>query len=323
MSFKNDAGVRMFSNDMVGRIVRVDRYTLEDLIQFQGITFEVLRGYYFNEGFNKKINEVIKFLFDERLRLKKEGNPAQEVYKLIMNSGYGKSIMKPVKTETRFFDNEDKFQVFLSRHYNWVSSFTRMGKKVKVTLIKTLDEHFNISQVGTMILSMSKRIMNEVMCLAEDNELQVYYQDTDSNHILDKDIQVLSKLFKEKYGRELIGKGFGQFHSDFEIEGAKDVYSRRAIFLGKKCYIDELVGVGENGQEVIDYHIRMKGIPNQCILYWSEKLGYKTPFEMYEDLYKGVPIEFDLTNQGQKANFKYNKDYSVRTLDFFKRKIQF
>ena len=296
MSFKNENGVRMFSNDMVGEIVRVDRYTLEDLIQFQGITFEVLRGYYFNEGFNNKINEVINFLFVERLRLKKEGNPAQEVYKLIMNSGYGKSIMKPVKTETRFFDDEKKFQVFLSRHYNWVSSYTRLGSKIKVTLIKTLDDHFNISQVGTMILSMSKRIMNEVMCLAEDNGLQVYYQDTDSNHILDKDIQVLSKLFKEKYGRELIGKGFGQFHSDFEIEGATDVYSRRAIFLGKKCYIDELVGKDANGQEIIDYHIRMKGIPNECILYWTDRLGYKNPFDLYEDFYEGVPIEFDLTN---------------------------
>lgn len=322
MSFKNENGVRMFTNDMVGKIVRVDRYTLEDLIQFQGITFEVLRGYYFNEGFNNKINEVINFLFVERLRLKKEGNPAEQVYKLIMNSGYGKSIMKPVKTETRFFDNEEKFQVFLSRHYNWVSSYIRMGNKIKVTLIKTLDEHFNISQVGTMILSMSKRIMNEVMCLAEDNGLEVYYQDTDSNHILDKDIEVLARLFKQKYGRELIGKGFGQFHSDFEIEGAENVYSRRAIFLGKKCYIDELVGE-KDGKQVIDYHIRMKGIPNQCILYWTEKLGYKNPFELYEDLYKGVPIEFDLTNEGKKVNFKYEKNYSVRTLDFFKRKIQF
>ena len=323
MSYKNDSGVRMFSNDMIGRLIRVDRYTLEDLIQFQGITFEIIRGYYFNEGFNCKINEVIKFLFEERLRMKKEGNPAQEVYKLIMNSGYGKSIMKPVETETRIFDDEKKFKVFLSRHYNWISSYIRFGTKIKVNTIKTLNEHFNICQVGTMILSMSKRIMNEVMCLAEDNGLEVYYQDTDSNHILDKDIEVLAKTFKAKYGRDLIGKGFGQFHSDFEIDGADDVYSRRAIFLGKKCYIDELVGKDKAGKEVIDYHIRMKGIPNSCILYTAKKLGYTTPFDMYKDLYNGKSIEFDLTQDGNKANFKFDKNYQVKTCDIFKRKLVF
>lgn len=323
MSFKNDGGVRMFSNDMIGRVIRVDRYTLEDLIQFQGITFEVLRGYYFNEGFNNKINSVIKFLFEERLRMKKEGNPAQEVYKLIMNSGYGKSIMKPVDTKVIIFDNEEKFKVYLSRHYNWISSFIRIGTKIRVSVIKTLNEHFNICQVGTMILSMSKRIMNEVMCLAEDNGLEVYYQDTDSNHILDKDIEVLAKKFKAKYGRELIGKGFGQFHSDFEIDGADDVYSRRAVFLGKKCYIDELVGKDKSGNEIIDYHIRMKGVPNSCILYTSKKLGYATPFDMYKDMYNGKAIEFDLTQDGNKANFKFEKNYEVKTCDLFKRKLAF
>ena len=323
MSFKNQDGVRIFTNDMVGKIICVDRYTLEDLIEFQNISFEVLRGYYFNDGFNTKINSVIKFLFDERLRLKNEKNPAQECYKLIMNSGYGKSIMKPVEYETKLFDNEDRFNTWLSRHYNWVVQYTKFGKKVKVKVVKTLDEHSNIAQVGTMILSMSKRIMNEVMCLAEDNALEMYYQDTDSIHILDKDIKILASLYKEKYGRELIGKSFNQFHSDFEIKGAKNIYARKSIFLAKKFYCDELVGVDSNGNEVIDYHIRMKGIPNKVIQYTCDKLGYCNPFEMYMDLAKGKAIDFDLTNDGSRANFKFHNDYSVSTLSYFVRRIQF
>lgn len=316
-------GIRIFSNDMIGKVIRVDRYTLEDLIEFQGITFNIKRGYYFNEGFNNKINEVIDFVFQERLRLKKEKNPAQEVFKLIMNSGYGKSIMKPVETETQFFDDEERFKVWLSRHYNWVISYTKFANKIKVKLVKTLDEHFNIAHVGTMILSMSKRIMNEVMCLAEDNNLEIYYQDTDSIHILDKDIAVLASLFKEKYKRDLIGKGFGQFHSDFDLEGATDVYSRRAIFLGKKAYIDELVGKGKNGEEIIGHHIRLKGVPNSVLLYHAKKLGYPSPFEMYEDMYKGKAISFDLTNDGTKANFKLHNDYTITTESYFVRTLQF
>jgi hypothetical protein len=48
MSYKNEAGVRVFTNDMVGRTIRVDKYTLEDMIKFQDITFTVIRGYYFD-----------------------------------------------------------------------------------------------------------------------------------------------------------------------------------------------------------------------------------------------------------------------------------
>ena len=35
---------------------------------------------------------------------------------------------------------------------------------------------------GVSLLSMSKRIMNEIMCLAEDLGIKIYYQDIDSMH---------------------------------------------------------------------------------------------------------------------------------------------
>ena len=57
-----------------------------------------------------------------------------------------------------------------------------------------------------MILSISKRIMNEVICTAEDNNIEIYYQDTDSMHIGLDDIKRLSELYLEKYGRVLTGK---------------------------------------------------------------------------------------------------------------------
>ena len=323
MSFKNADGIRMFTNDMVGKTMRVDRYTLEDLIEFHNITFTIVRGYYFNDGFNNRINKVIEFLFKQRALKKKEGNPIQEVYKLIMNSGYGKSIMKPIDSETTIFDDLKQFNTYLSRNYNWIKEFTYFGDKVKVKSVKAINDHYNIAHVGSMILSMSKRIMNEVMCSAEDNGIQLYYQDTDSIHIKDCDIENLSKIYTNKYNRELIGKNLGQFHSDFQMDGCKDIIATSSIFLGKKCYIDKLEGTNKNGEKEVDYHIRMKGIPNSVILYTSKKLGYETPFDMYKDLYNGKSIEFDLTNDGSKCNFKMNKDYTVNTLEVFKRVIKF
>jgi hypothetical protein len=323
ISAKNDDGIRMFSNDMVSKTIRVDKTTLEDLIEFQKIEFDVIRGYFFNDGFNTQVRDTINFLFNERLTKKKEKNPVEIVYKLIMNSSYGKSIMKPIDSESRFYDNEEDANIFICRQYNWISHYTKFGGKTKIQLHKPLIDHFNICQVGVSILSMSKRIMNEVMCLAEDNNIKLYYQDTDSIHIKDKDIKTLSDAFTEKYGRELIGKNMGQFHSDFDIKGCKDIISRRAVFLGKKSYIDELEGTNEKGEKVVDYHIRMKGIPNSCLINTAKKMGYANIFDMYLDLYKGKKIEVDLTNDGTKANFKFNKDYSCHTLSVFKRTMCF
>ena len=65
--------------------------------------------------------------------------------------------------------------------------------------------------IACEVLSMSKVIMNEVMCLAEDidtpNEpCKIYYTDTDSMHINSSGVNALTTAFYNKYGRELEGK---------------------------------------------------------------------------------------------------------------------
>jgi hypothetical protein len=47
--------------------------------------------------------------------------------------------------------------------------------------------------------------MNEVMTLAEDEKLSIWYQDTDSMHINYEEVELLSKAFYNKYNRNLIG----------------------------------------------------------------------------------------------------------------------
>ena len=51
--------------------------------------------------------------------------------------------------------------------------------------------------------------MNEVMCLAYDNNIGIYYQDTDSMHIENDKLKQLEELFEKKYDRKLIGKSLG------------------------------------------------------------------------------------------------------------------
>lgn len=320
MSYKNEKGVRVFTNDMIGRVITVDKTQLEDLIKFHEIDFQILRGYYFNEGFNTKIRNCVHKVFTKRLEMKAIGNPMELIYKLLLNSGYGKNIMKPVDTETQIFDSIDRFDVFLSRNYNWIRSYEYFGEKVKVKMIKTINDHFNIPHVGTSILSMSKRIMNEVMCLAEDLGIFIYYQDTDSMHLLDSDIKLLTENFNKQYNRELIGKQMGQFHSDFKMEGCKNVVAVSSIFLGKKSYIDVLEGTNTFGNIQYGYHIRMKGVPSAAITYKAEELGI-TPFELYNRMYNSEKVEFDITKGHVKFIFKSN--YTIATRRLFLRTVKF
>jgi hypothetical protein len=132
---------------------------------------------------------------------------------------------------------------------------------------------------------MSKRIMNEVMCLAEDKDLKIWYQDTDSIHIDRDALPALVESYNAKYERELVGKGLGQFHSDFELEGAQgEVYATESYFIGKKTYIDFLACSGNDIQGV---HKRMKGIPSKLIT---------DPRSTYDGLFNGVDQSFEMSS---------------------------
>jgi hypothetical protein len=67
----------------------------------------------------------------------------------------------------------------------------------------------------------------------------------------------------------------------------------------------------------------MKGIPNSCLEYAVRQMGLKNMFELYEKLWTGSAVKVDLTNSGEKANFKFMPDYVCKTLSNFTRTIQF
>lgn len=322
MSKLNKDNIREWSNDMINETIYVDKTTLEDLIKYHKIEFKIVRGYYYDEGRNMKLKPAIRKLFNKRLEEKKKGNPIQNVYKLLMNSSYGKCLLKPIDTEIKFVSNK-QYKKFVDSNYNWIKE----GEKVdgcnnwKFKLIKPINEHFNLVSCGVEVLSTSKSIMFEVMNTAEDLDISMYYTDTDSIHIDNSKIPLLAETYKKKYGRDLIGKDMGQFHTDFDsdiLEG--EVLAKRSVFLGKKCYIDELYSK-ESG-DIVDYHIRLKGIPNASILDYCYNNNL-TPLELYDKLYEGEVITFDLTCGGKKINFKFNNDMTITTLDEFNREIKF
>lgn len=321
-SVKADAtSSRDFTNDIIGKTIIMDQYALEDLVEFQGATYEVIEGLYWNEGFNNKIVGSITKLFNERLRLKKEGNPLQNGIKLLMNASYGKLIQKPIVKSKVIIKGEQAIDDYTVKRINRLIQRVPISKDIAMfEEHKPLNKHFSPAHLGVQILSMSKRIMNEVMCMAEgggwdplkndyvgsENDLKIWYQDTDSMHIDRYSLPSLVESYKAKYGRELVGKGLGQFHSDFELDGAEgEVYATESYFIGKKTYIDFLACSGNDIQGI---HKRMKGIPSKLI---------DTPRQTYDGLFNGEDQSFEMSSACPIAI--NNKTQRVSKRSSFKR----
>ena len=324
-------GVKEWTNDMEGEIITVDKTSLEDLIEFQNVKFEILRGYYFNEGRNNNLTEVVERVFQQRKKYKKDKNPIEKVFKLILNSSYGKTLLKAIMCEAKIQDFygetdetiEKNLNKYIAKNYNKINEYNKMLKdgRYRFKLERQINDHFNHAQCGVEVLSMSKRIMNEVMCLAEDLGLNIYYQDTDSIHIPVDEIPILSAAYDKKYGRTLIGKDMGQFHEDFDSKILKgNQYSIESIFLAKKVYIDILNSDESPGVE--DIHQRMKSIPQPSFYHYCEKYNL-SPLEVYIKHFEDEEAIYDLTCDGKSMKLQHNKDGSISSKRLFMRSVKF
>ncbi len=316
-------GVRQYVNE-TGHYY-VDRFKLEDLIEFHQINFVVMQGYYFDEGRNDTIKSFMSNLYQERLRHKSEGNRVEKAFKALMNSTYGRTIMKPIEKDLHFVYGKEALQKKLDWFHFCHNGYDIVDSSKDIFLVeieKSKGTHFAMPQVGAEILSYSKRIMNQVLCLAEDVGAMIYYQDTDSMHIEEDHIEMLRDAFKKKYGKELIGKQMGQFHSDFKVPGTQPV-SIESYFLGKKAYIDLLEYKDEKNETQTTHHIRLKGVPTPCIKKHAS-LHEKSVLDIYDDLYNHKPHSFDLLNRKEiKPYFDRGRTFRHRNRSSFVRKLSF
>ena len=320
---KNDDSI-----NSIGKTAVVDNITLEDWIKYNGLECKIIRGYKWTGEKSFLIRDVIQNLHLLRCEYKKEKNPLQLVIKLIMNSAYGKCIQKPITTNLVFkkyqskkFDKKTKKYVddyplnkFLIKNSSKIIKYTQVNKNLYAIKVgQQIDDFYTNTLLGVQILSMSKRIMNEVMCTAEDLNIQIYYQDTDSMHIQKNKINDLANEYKKRFNRELIGKNLGQFHNDFDE--VADGYSFKSIFVGKKMYVDLL----KNDKGETGIHYRMKGVNLDCVKLYAEEHNL-TVFDVYNKLFNGETLTFDLLKA--KPCFKMNDNQTVTNQLDFKRSIK-
>ena len=165
--------------------------------------------------------------------------------------------------------------------------------------------------------------MNKVFSCADDCDIKIYYQDTDSIHLDYDDVPIVVKRYTDKYGLELVGEDLGNFHVDFDLHGAtSEIYAVGSLFLSKKTYIYILESTGKHGKTINSEHIRMKGIPTSCIQCYAEQQIISVLY-MYNKLYDNEVIKFDLTNDGNQFVCRNNKDHTISNVSDFTRKCQY
>lgn len=341
LAARNQEGINDWTNDMEGHRIIIGRRTLEDLIEWNDVfDYTVIHGYYWNEGFNTKISSTIEHMYNRRDELKNQKNPAQLIYKLLMNSSYGRTGLKPIDDDDRYLQPDELNRYIANNHNRIVKMNVMPNGDTRVQSRKAINNHFNQQHVASMILEQAKHLMRKVLLLQERLESplanNIYYTDTDSIHISRKSWMELEKIYFDIYQDQLEGPNLGQFHSDFAISGTyqhdengklvpsfikeKDLlggnlYSRKLYVCGKKAYMDVLTS--DKNLDITLFHFRLKGIPNSSVIQKCDDEYDGDIEQLYKELVHGKKIRFTISGM-----FKTERDGLIRTISQ-DREVQF
>jgi hypothetical protein len=165
---------------------------------------------------------------------------------------------------------------YIITNFDNISSYYDKGFGQYRIKMNKMDMSYNMGHIGTSILSMSKRIMNEIMNTANDLKINCYYQDTDSIHLENNKIDLLNNSFKNIYGYDILGSTLGKLQHDFHLQNCNNIISSKAIFLGRKSYIDVIEGIDKDTKETVTgLHYRLKDaiIPSIAMNYNKFRIG--------------------------------------------------
>jgi uncharacterized protein YegP (UPF0339 family) len=283
-------------------------------------------------------------LFNQRLKYKNEKPALANVIKLILNSAYGKTLLRASNTQTVIIkketykkgedswviNNPDNIGKYIYEHFNSIISYRQINENNYMIEQACIDKSYNRAHIGCFILSQSKHIMNRLLNVFNDLECPVYYTDTDSIHCNNNEIIAVAEEYKNRYNRELIGKQLGEFHGDFDAGDYKNVTSRLFIPLGKKSYVDILQS---DSKDIDMYHARMKGVTKEglqhaieCIQENTDKSEIDSVIELYTNLSNDKTHRFLLNPKLKSGKKKMLLDFnkgSIVTKRLFYREVSF
>jgi hypothetical protein len=312
--------------------VVVDKQTLEDYIQFHDIGFVILQGIYWTGKLNPTWGSLVTTLYEERLKQKAQNKTVQaELIKLMLNSMYGRTILKSSTTELAMLQRqkwkdgeweEVNWQQTLVNMFHVIKSFRYIGEHAIEYRKFVHDNTYTLPKYGSMILAASKHIMTYVFSLASKLGRQIYYTDTDSFVMAADDVDDLAAEYLSETGRPLLGTKLGQMHSDFTFKkngvqySAEHVYSTEFFLVAKKNYCHRLVYDPPEGPKLDSIQFKCKGCTQVGLLYKAREYGQgdEGVIELYRDVTNGVEVNIPLNPPGS-VRFVYSKENRVSTPD--------
>ncbi len=324
---------------------------LYDLIKYHNIEWKLIRGYYFNDGFNNVLAKLIQRIFALRNKLKLDNNGMEAVIKLIMVSIFGRMIMKSIDKKYTIISTLDEYEKYINKYYKFITKIVQISKnKWIIKEKKSIVNHFSQQHNGNRVLSRSKRDINYIKNMCEQLKILVFYGDTDSMALEADGVDKLCNYYYKKHNKKLLGNELGQYSSDYKLNkmikkgggqftkitknnlGFKPIYnplSYISYYLAKKLYYNNIIinypeiENGNNIKQSYDF-IKCKGIGAKAlisgIIYPNFGQAGKHIYNIFEFLYQGFYIQIDLTKTGI-VKFKYDEKLNVRTLDSFIRTI--
>lgn len=340
-------------------VFHLDRIGYEDWIKHQQVEMEVMGGLVYENGFvGLEFCELINKLCDMKTEYKRNGNRAMEkLCKLIVNTIYGKTGQKSVNKRSSIINNDEILKK--------ISSLQDIISIEEISNLQSLMNRHSVEDdtqmpniISVMVLSMSKRIMNEligIICndLGEEHP-GIYYTDTDSIHMDVDLIEPLRKRYRELYGTEVMGDTVGKFHLDYESsitdnlavtdvqilkfkpENINDrewieknmVVCNLAMYCGSKCYLEIFEGLcrktGKIRREVVKKLKGVSAVGLEAVIAKYDGEEYEKYLKLYQDFTVGVKIV--LNPEGyDKPSFAYQnigKVYS-RAPGSFTRTIKY
>jgi hypothetical protein len=213
---------RWFYNKLkTGRQI-LDKYYIEDLVKYCGIEYTVLRGYVWTEGVD---GNVVKEYISELYSKKRDSiGFLRDIHKNMLCSLCGSTMIRGYDTVKRKqFHTDEQFHKYVHRNH---SRITRIENDTRTAyLSKGIDDRFNHCHIGCAILSMSKRIMNEIFDYLDSNGVAVYYSATDS---------LLIPTNKTHLLEDQIGSELGQLH--IETSGDAIIIRSGLYYLNDEHY---------------------------------------------------------------------------------------
>jgi hypothetical protein len=294
------------------------------------------------KGKNPIISQEIEYFFNKRLEIKRHGNIGQIIYKLLMNSSYGKTIENDHIWELIVIENEiyshmmdngllpsdydvndqynyrltkcPKFLQYIHKTTGLQREFYLAGRDPNMDQIESLTDpnlmysHYVIkARKSGEHFEVPVHVGGNITATSKVIMDTMMTKSVDKNaYYTDTDSEFITEhAYTDLIPEELIGSAMGQFHSDFAC-GGEDPYATSAVFINKKCYCMNV----QSDEGDTDVVTRLKGVPQKAIDYMAGVLGMEK-IDMYRKMIKGEGIDFPLALPGQ-PRFNTNKSGDIR-----------